>query len=64
MIPDNQLAKGIQSKNIRGMGAEPHVGGVEILHKILLAQIFFATIWIFFAYASMILRKKYFDIFF
>ena len=28
MIPDNQLAGGIQSKNIRGLGVEPPVGGV------------------------------------
>ena len=27
MIPDNQLARGIQSKSIRGLEAEPPVGG-------------------------------------
>ena len=28
MIPDNQLAREIQSKSIRGLVAEPPVGGV------------------------------------
>ena len=28
MIPDNQLAWGIQSKSVRGLGAEPPVGAV------------------------------------
>ena len=29
MIPDNQLARGIQSKSIRGLGAESPVGGLR-----------------------------------
>ena len=29
MIPDNQLARGIQSESIRGLGAEPQQGSVR-----------------------------------
>ena len=28
MVPDNQLAREIQSKSIWGLGAEPQMGGV------------------------------------